>query len=611
MVFLEDINFARRRRSLFLLVGVLFALFLGRLVQLQLLYVEELGKKSEENSIRTIPKEPVRGYLFDRFGRLSVDNHPAFTVTVMPFEFEKATTPSLARILEVESGFIGERLKKGEAYSRFVPVKMKRDVDFRTIALLEENAERLPGVAIQAESKRAYITRARASHILGYLKEVTEQQLRFLGPTYGPGDVVGSSGLESHYEGSLRGIKGEELSLVNARGQIVGSLEEGRLDKPPIDGKSIYLTMDFDLQAYAESLMTGKRGAVVALDPRDGGILAFVSKPDYDLELLSGVTPPELWRTLNEDEAKPLFNRATLTRYPPGSTFKMILALAALEEGTVSPWWSVNCTGSFRFGNKVFKDLHVHGSTDMFRALQASCNVYFYQLMLKVGLDPWSEMARQFGFGRTTRVDIAEESAGLLPTTDYMNKRYGEKGWTKGFTVSLAIGQGELGVTPLQMACYAMLLGNRGMYYTPHAVLGVVQPEHGNRIDTLLTESRTIKLKPSSWSVVREGMRRAVMEPGGTGGLARIQNVKVAGKTGTAQNPHGPDHAWFVGFAPFDDPVIAICVLVENAGYGGSHAAPIAGKCMERFMQNLGMISPSPAPITPKPPAEPVPTAQR
>jgi penicillin-binding protein 2 len=597
MALQDDILLFRRRRAILLVLWLAFATFSVRLIQLQILYHEELGKKSEENSVRTIPKEPVRGYIFDRFGHLVVDNRPAFTVTVMPFELDRAEIPALAHLVELDAPFIYDRLKKGEAYSRFAPVKIKRDIDFRTLSLLEENRERLPGVDIQVESKRMYVTHGRIAHLLGYLKEVTEQQLKVLGPDYVPGDVIGSAGLEGKYESALRGDKGAELSLVNVRGQIVGSLDNGSHDRPATDGRNLILTLDADLQAYAESLMANHRGAVVAIDPRDGGILAMASKPDYDLGLFSGITSADLWRELNEDEGKPLFNRATLTRYPPGSTFKMIVAIAALEHNIVSPSWTISCGGSFRFGNKVFKDLHVHGSTNMYRAIQASCNVYFYQLMLKVGLDYWSEIGRQFGFGKATGIDIAEESPGLLPTTSYMNKRYGPNGWTKGYIVSMGIGQGELGVTPLQMACYAMALGNQGQFHQPHAVLGIVN-RNTDRVDTLMTSTRHIALKPTTWAVVREGMRRVVMEPGGTGGMARIPGVQVAGKTGTAQNPHGPDHAWFVGFAPFDHPVIAMCVLVENIGYGGSFAAPIAGKCMERYLRNLGMLPESPAPST-------------
>ncbi len=583
MALQDDIDLFRKRRMLYLVLSGILIVFTARLIQLQFLYGEEYGKKSEDNSLRTIPREPVRGYLYDRTMHLVVDNRPAFTVTIMPFEFDKKKIPDLAALLQLEPEFLLDRLKKGEAYSRFAPVKMRRDLDFRTLAAFEEKRERLPGVDVQAESKRAYITEAHASHILGYLKEISEPQIRALGRDYVPGDVVGSSGIEGQYEEALRGMKGQEFSTVNVRGQVVGSFDNGKHDVPPVDGTNMVLTMDFGLQAFAESLLTGRRGAVVALDPRDGGILAMASKPDYDLSMMSGVTSPDLWRSLNDDRTTPLFNRATLTRYPPGSTFKMILAVSALENGVVSPSWRVNCTGGFRFGNKVFKDLHVHGSTDMVKAIQQSCNVYFYQLMLKVGLDNWSATAQQFGFGQMTGVDIAEESQGLLPSTDYMNRRYGPRGWTKGFLVSLGIGQGELGVTPLQMACYAMALANQGDFHQPHAVMGMLDKSN-TRIDTLLYQSRRIPVSPGTWSVVREGMRRAVMEPGGTGGMARVRTIQVAGKTGTAQNPHGLDHAWFVGFAPFDNPVIAIAVLVENVGFGGSYAAPIAGKCIERYI---------------------------
>jgi penicillin-binding protein 2 len=341
--------------------------------------------------------------------------------------------------------------------------------------------------------------------------------------------------------------------------------------------------MDIGLQACAESLMADKRGAVVALDVQTGGVLAIVSKPDYDISMFSGVTPSELWQALNTDEAAPMFNRATLSRYPPGSTFKMLVAIAALERQVVTPSWRITCGGSFRVGNKVFKDLHVHGSVDMIQAIQKSCNVYFYQLMMKVGLDNWSHFGSEFGFGQLTGIDITEENPGLLPSTEYMDRHYGTGAWTRGYLPSFGIGQGEVGVTPLQIACYGMALANEGAYHQPHLVASIADKET-RTIDTLSFPTRTITLHPSTWEVVREGMRRAVEEPGGTGGLARVRGVVVAGKTGTAQNPHGSDHAWFVGFAPFDAPRIAIAVIVENAGFGGTAAAPIAGICIERYL---------------------------
>jgi penicillin-binding protein 2 len=583
MALQDDIYLYRKRRTLLVAVSLIFLVFLARLYQLQLIYAEEYGKKSEENSIRTIPRDPVRGYMYDRTGRLVVDNRPSFTVTIMPFEFDPATVDDLAGILRLDPAFIRDRLKKGAAYSRFAPVKIRRDVDFATLSALEENRSRFPGVDYQIESKRFYTTPARASHILGYTKEVSESQLKSMGGEYRQGDVVGSSGLEGMYEPVLRGTKGAEFSTVNVRGQVIGSFDNGRNDIPSVEGSDLLLTMDFGVQALAESLFADKRGALVALDPQDGGVLAMVSRPDYNLSDFSGVTPPELWRSLNVDESRPLFNRATLTRYPPGSTYKMILAVAALERGIVSPSWRVQCSGSFRLGNKVFKDLHVHGSVDMLEAIQKSCNVYFYQLMLKVGLDHWSSYGAAFGFGKATGIDISEENPGLLPTTEWMNRRYGPQGWTRGFLPSLGIGQGELGVSPVQMACYAMVLANQGSLHRPHAVYAV-QDKQTRQIDSVKVATRRLALARSTWDGVREGMRRVVMEPGGTASLARVKGIQVAGKTGTAQNPHGKDHAWFVGFAPLDNPRIAIAVLVENTGYGGSFAAPIAGLCFEKYI---------------------------
>ncbi len=583
MAIQDDINIYEKRRVMYAVLILLFLLFVGRLFQLQMIYADEYGKKSEENSIRTIPKDPVRGYIYDRQGRIVVDNRPAFTVTIMPFEFDRRNIPLLASILELDSTFVRDRLKKGEAYNRFVPVKVKRDIDFKSLSAIEEYRDRLPGVDYQVESKRFYTTPARAAHILGYTKEISENQLKSLGESYVQGDVAGATGIEAEYEGALRGQKGVELSTVNVRGQVVGRFDDGKHDVPSVEGDDLLLTMDFSLQAFAESLFADRRGALVAIDPQDGGILAMVSKPDYDLSLFSGVTPAEIWRSLNSDESHPLFNRATLTRYPPGSTFKMVLAAAALENKIVSPSWTITCGGSFRMGNKVFKDEHVHGAVNMQEAITRSCNVYFYQLMLKVGLDKWSQYGGEFGFGKPTGVDIFEENPGLLPTTEWMNKRYGENGWTRGFLPSLGIGQGELGVTPLQMAAYAMVLGNKGHYYQPHAVRGIVHKTTHDTVNVSFDE-QDIHFGENTWRVIRDGMRGVVEEPGGTGALARVKGIESAGKTGTAQNPHGKSHAWYIGFAPFENPRIAVAVLIENVGYGGSYSAPIAGMCIERYL---------------------------
>lgn len=579
----EHSEFPRRQKIFTIGVITMAVLFIARLAQLQLLYADVYGKKSEENSIRPIIREPIRGNMYDTYGNLVVDNRPSFTVTITPAEYNNQATPYLASILQLEPSFITDRVQKGRAYNRFAAVKIKRDVDFATLAILEENRSKLPGVSYEIEAKRSYPTTAKATHLFGYTKEISERQLMAMEPDYSPGDIIGATGIEARYEKHLRGQKGFEFVTVNAKGQVVGNYHDGNYDTPAKEGKDLYLTIDAEVQALAESLLANKAGAVVAIDPRNGGIIALVSKPDYDNTLLSGFTPPSIWDALNTDPAKPLFNRATMTRYPPGSTFKMVLALAALQEGIITTNWRVQCKGAFVYGNKVFRDLHIHGSTNVIEAIQRSCNVFFYQLMFKVGFEKWTQYGRELGFGSLTGIDLPEENPGLLPSEEYFNKVYGEKKWTQGYLVSLSIGQGEVGVSPLQMACYAMVLANKGYYYRPHIVKTIVNKET-NQKEKIPTTVRTLPISNQVWNIVRDGMYRCVNEAGGTGGAARVKGVDVAGKTGTAENPHGKGHAWFIGYAPANNPTIAICVLVENAGFGGAVAAPIAGLCIEKYI---------------------------
>ncbi|MBI4546604.1 MAG: penicillin-binding protein 2 [Ignavibacteriae bacterium] len=563
--------------------SALFLVFLFRLAQLQILYQDEYGKKSEENSIRALTRDPIRGLVFDRHGILLVDNRPSYTVTMTPAEFDTSRIAHLSEVLHLDVEFINDRLNKGVAYNRLAPVKIKRDIDFRTLSMIEENRDKFPGVHYQVELKRYYPTKARASHLFGYTKEVSDVQVSTMPDEYRPGDIIGASGLEARYERALRGVKGFEFITVNARGQLVSPYNDGRNDISAKEGDDLSLALDGSLQAFAESLLANRRGAIVALDPNDGGVLALVSKPDFDLTAFGSITPTEVWNALNYDSTKPLFNRATLTRYPPGSTFKMVLAAAALQDGVISPQWGVNCTGAFQFGSRVFKDLHVHGPTNLIESIQRSCNVFYYQLMLKTGFDRWTRYGREFGFGSPTNIDIFEENSGLLPSEEYFNRVYGEGKWTQGYLISLAIGQGELGVSPVQMACYAMVLANKGHFHTPHVVQRIRSNQTGE-LQQIPFDTRQLNISNFVWDLIREGLYRCVNAPGGTAPLAKVEGVNVAGKTGTAQNPHGKDHAWFIGFAPFEQPKIAICVLVENAGFGGVAAAPIAGLCIEQYL---------------------------
>lgn len=577
-----------RKAAFYAIIALVAGVYLVRLVQLQVVYDEEYGKRSAENSLRAIVLNPLRGYIYDRNGVLVVDNRPSYTVTVTPAEFDADRLGELAAMLGADTALIAERIRKGKEANRFAPARVMRDVDFATLTTIEEHRHRLPGVEYVVDSKRHYPAGARAAHLFGYTTEVSDAQLQAHPDDYKPGDQIGITGLESRYERYLRGRKGYSFITVNARGESQGRYNDGRSDIAVTEGDDLYLNIDARTQAMAESLMADRRGAVVAVDPKTGGVIAIVSKPDYDLSLMGGVVPPELWTSLNTDPAKPLFNRATMTRYPPGSTIKMMVAAAALEDRVVSPSWGVNCTGVFQFGTRPFKDLHVHGSTGFVESIQKSCNVFYYQLMLKVGLDRWNRFGRDFGFGAPTGIDIMEESRGLLPSTQYFDRVYGRGRWTQGYLVSLAIGQGELGVTPLQMASYAGAIASRGEWRTPAVVSRIRVKETGGWIDNQV-QTRRIDLSPSVWGTIHEGMVKCVNDPGGTASLARVPGIEVAGKTGTAQNPHGKDHAWFVGYAPASDPRIAIAVLVENSGYGGVYAAPIASRCIEQFL--LGTVS--------------------
>ncbi len=595
----EDFGSPRRYVVLRSIIAVLLGMLFIRLYMLQLFSYEEYAGESEKNSLRTITTEPVRGYVFDRNGKLVVDVGPSFTITVTQSEFYNYNVGKLADLLDLDPQTVQDRINRGvaNAKNRFTPVKVKRDIDFKTLSSIEERLFELPGVSYEVESKRIYLGPARASHLLGYCKEINESQLARYGEHYKLGDIVGSSGIEASSEQFLRGEKGKEFFSVNAKGQVIGSFNGGKEDVSPKEGFDLILSTDFSLQAYAESLMTPYKGAFVAINPDDGGVLAMVSKPDYDPSDFSGVTPGDVWDELNNNPDKPLFNRATMTLYPPGSTFKMVLAAAALEEGVIDKNWKVTCPGGFRYGNRFFKCTHVHGSVNVVDAISQSCNTFFYQLVLKVGLDKWAEYAEKFGFGSKTNIDIGEEVAGLIPSTAYYDRVYGKGRWTQGFVVNLGIGQGELGVSPLQMADYAAVLANGGVLHQPR-IVNYVRNKATNRVEEVAHNFSEMGFSPKVMALIREGMRRCVQSPGGTGSLARIPGIEVGGKTGTAENPHGEDHAWFVGFAPFDNPKIAVACIVENAGYGGTKAAPICGQVMQRFLEGSKMPVKEPPKVT-------------
>lgn len=554
-----------------------------RLAYLQLFSIEELSKESDKNSVKTITVTPPRGLMYDRNGKVLVDNKPSYTVTITPSQFDKTNLPEVSGILEIPPDKLEENLKGIKGTNKFNPAKIKRDVDFKVVSHIAENRERLNGVDYQTDAIRYYPNNFRGSHSFGYTSEISEKALdKQIGDYYKQGDVVGSSGIEATYENYLRGVKGYKFITVDVKGREIGNLNEGRNDIPPVNGSDLILGMDKDLQEYAEKLLNGKRGAIIAVDPRNGEILCCVSKPDFDLSLFSGKTDSKVFASLINDPEKPLFNRAIQTKYPPGSTWKMMMSMAALDAGIITPTSTINCPGSFTYGNRSFEDHGAYGNINVTRAIEVSANVFYYKMGLAVGIDNYFKYGKMFGFGGKTGIDIPNETSGLLPSREYLNKRYGVDKWPMGLLVSLGIGQGELGVSPVQMVAYTAAIAMNGLYCQPHFV-SKIRNTNTNTDEDVKFEQRRINLPQSYYDAVRKGMYLVVNGSGTAKGVVSKDFI-LSGKTGTAQNSSGKNHSWFVGFAPYDEPKIAICVLGENEGWGASFGAPVAAALMIRYL---------------------------
>ncbi len=581
-------DLSKRKNFYYIFSLVIVLVISGRLIQLQVINPEKFDKDAERNSVKTIITTPARGLIFDRNSKLLVDNKPSYSVTITKKEFDTASINVVCGLLGMEPDLLRSELKKIEGTNRFIPTRIMRDVDFKVISFIEENREILKGIDYSVDPIRLYPTDFKGSHIIGYTKEISEGMLKKQqNDYYKQGDLIGTTGLEAGYENYLRGEKGFEFILQDSKGREVGPLNDGNNDVKAVSGYDLILSVDADVQKFAEKLLEGRTGGIVAMDPQNGEIICMVSKPDYDLNYFSGKLSPQIWTMLNTDKNKPLFNRATQTRYPPGSTYKMVSALASLQEGILKPNSTIPCEGSFRFGDRVFGDHGAYGSITIPTAIEHSSNVFFYKLVLRIGLDKWNEYSQMLGFGNKTGIDIPEETKGLLPSTEYYNKTYGPKGrgWTDGFVVSLGIGQGELGVSPLQMAVYTSILANSGTFLQPHLVRSLKNPATGELIPVQY-KRHEVAIDKDYFKTIQKGMY-LVVNGNGTARSVKSSEVMIAGKTGTAQNPHGQDHSWFIAYAPYDDPKIAICVMVENAGFGATVAAPIAQRIILRYLLGL------------------------
>jgi penicillin-binding protein 2 len=599
-VHLQDEQQERNSKSVFLIVtvAVFFSLIMLRLAYLQLFQADLNIRLSKENSMRLRVIPPPRGCIYDRNGEILARNRPSYSICVLPSKLKhrKGIIAKLCKIRDssgvavFDSAELEATIKK--AYGRrYDQTRLKEDVSLDLMSIVEEHSLELPGITVVSESRREYTLGQSAFHALGYMGEIPEDEFDSLKQSnYYYGDLIGKSGLEQQYEKSMRGICGQEYIEVDAYGRNKGLVPDvPRVD--PIPGNNLYLTLDARLQRKAaESFPDSLKGAVVALDPRNGEVLVMFSHPGVDPNIFSmaGTLRSKNWVAVATDPSLPLNNRAIAGTYSPGSTFKLISALAGLETGKLnaSSKMASPCTGAYKFGSRIAHcwEKRGHGFLDLIGAIQQSCDVYFYQVGLLLGDAAINKYAEEMGFGSITGIDLPNEKEGWISGEAAYNRRYRAKGWvwTRGLLLDMAIGQLQV-VTPLQLAMAVGGVGNGNLLFQPHLV-----KEERNREGAVVTRyvpvvKDSLRFNPYSISTLHTAMVK-VMEPGGTGGLAAVPGIPVGGKTGSAQNPQGEiTHAIFIACAPIDKPVIAVAVVVENGGHGGSVAAPIAGNILRYY----------------------------
>lgn len=582
---LEGFGSNLRKNIIVTIITIIGISFIVQLIKMQIIENESYITKSDNNSVKKIVQEAPRGIFFDRNFSVLVSNKPSYTLQIMPAIYDKDNDRLIENILELEPNTINEIFKKNRGYSKYLPRVIKRDVSFRNIALIEENSSKLKGVTINVQMQRDYSFDVKGSHIFGYLREINSRQLKDFKDTYNLGDYIGIKGTEKAYEEYLRGEKGYNFILVDSRRKTIGKYSEGTNDISPIKGYDLVLTIDAETQKVAEEAFSNITGSLVAIEPNSGEILAYISAPEYNLEDFASVTSSEIMDQLRTDPNKPLFDRAANSIYPPGSTYKMLAGLIGLQEGLITKNYTINCKGGYQFGNRFFKCHGNHGTTNLVQAIEHSCNTYFYQLILNIGLDRWAKYSRMFGFGSSTEFDVGDDSKGIVPDSEYYDRAFGKKKWGRGNLLSLGIGQGELSVTTLQLAQYTALLANFGKTKIPHIAKGYTEGIN-NKYFPFSFNEKSVEISKDNFDIVREGMFK-VVNGNGTATHIRLPNIQISGKTGTSQNPHGKDHALFIGFAPFENPKIAVAVIVENVGFGSTHAAPIVQKVIKTYLEGL------------------------
>jgi len=571
--------------TLFFIAGIAFLirLFLLQVVQ------DEYKLSADNNVLRYVTQYPPRGVVFDRTGKLMVYNEPAYDLLIVPKQVKAFDTTELCKILDLNLDDVRQRIRKARNYSMVKPTIFLEQLSKEDFGFLDEVLFKFPGFYVQLRTVRKYDTPT-AAHVLGYTGEVNNRDIE-RDPYYRMGDYIGLTGLEKAYEPILRGKKGIKIKLVDVHNREMGSYQDGRYDSSALPGKNIMVSIDAEVQEYAEQLMRFKKGSIVAIEPSTGEILVMVSSPSYDPNLLVGRGRSKNFSELNRDTLKPLFNRAVQAQYPPGSTFKTVNTLIGLQEGTLHEYTRYGCSG---VGSSPIPCSHSHPSPlDLTHAIEQSCNPYFWQVYkaildqrkfttMQEAYNYWRDMVLSFGIGTVLEGDVTDQANGNLPKDTYYDKYYGKKGWRPITIRSLAIGQGEIEETPLQLANLAATIANRGYYHPPHLLKAV----EGDTEPALVFEKViNTKIAREFYTTLIDGMWLVYQGGGGGARWYKIDSVECCGKTGTSQNPHGKNHSVFIAFAPKDNPKIAIACIVENSGYGATWAAPIASLVMEKYLK--------------------------
>ncbi len=576
--------YIRGRGRLARWLALLVVIGLGiQFFRVQILKHTTYALQSEGNRVRQLPVPAARGTIYDRNGEVIAENVPGYSIAVLPLSIDslRVVLDELAPILEL-SGEQFERMVENYRRHPNRPITVARNASFAEVSAIEEWRAHLPGgIVIEAAPKRLYTHNSLLAHVVGYVAEISDADLRlaeFEG--YEPGQIVGQTGVERVYDRLLAGTPGVRYVEVSALGRVVGEFR-GRPMVEPVPGRDLHLNIDLALQERAAELFPDTMaGAVVALEPRTGAVLAMYSAPSYDPNLFVGGFEPAAWRALNTDPGQPLFNRAVTAAYAPGSIFKLVMAGIALKEGhaVVDTKMQIPCRGALRYYDRVFHDWTPvgHGSLDLHGAIRQSCDVYFYQLGLKMSLPVVLAGVRDFGIGQPTGIDLPSDIAGAFPPdTTWYDERYGRSGWTNSVVLNLAIGQGENAQSPLKMTQIFAALANGGTLPTPRVARTGTAPEPAG----------SFPLDAEQLAVLDSALVAVLNEPTGTARGSRLREWTLAGKTGTAQNPHGEDHAWFIGFAPAEDPQIVAAALVEAGGHGSSAAAPIVSRLIDFYLR--------------------------